>query len=651
MPIMAAGLAWTAWCAVAADAVAMAECRADAVRAALGLAAISGVLYMAGEPTAVISGSLLALAIAAARAAAPLRALGAVSASLLGGVALAAVALVPQAAFVGESERSGGLHGAMATAWSMHPLRLIELVWPNLLGIHDDVSRDLARVVADTSDGVEGLGPSWATAYVSAPVILLAVVAAARSRRHRLLFAVAAAFVVMALGRFTPLYGVYRTLFLPEQLVRYPNKHQTVVVVVIAALAGVGHKVAFERRPPRWLVIAAASVAAFLAVGAVLVRHAPFAAMRAKAAAFTTPVDVDAALAHVSSSGLFAAGATTAFAILLVASARERWRRLAAALAVAIVGGHVAALSIAARPTVNRASIHAPAPLLAPVLEAARKTKAVAPRLCRVAGMPTSALRSGPEAAMFAMRDTAHPNLATEQGIAFLPAYQNARSSAFLRLGEAMAGRVDSNRILSYFNVRWVVVPTGQGIPVGMHPVSATDAGGGFTLHRNDTARPRAFVTTRFRWAPNETEAFKLMASPEHDGGEAILEGSGAAADPDAAAIAPSICGVSSPRPEVVILDCLASAPSYAVLLDQWAKGWSATVDGAAVPIVRAEGVARSVRLTPGRHRIEFRFAAPMLRASALFSLAAWLAWGAAVAFVRRRGRRGRHGANVAEGR
>ena len=42
-----------------------------------------------------------------------------------------------------------------------------------------------------------------------------------------------------------------------------------------------------------------------------------------------------------------------------------------------------------------------------------------------------------------------------------------------------------------------------------------------------------------------------------------------------------------------------------------WDRGWSATVDGRPVPVLRADAIFRGVALHPGRHRVEFSYANP----------------------------------------
>ncbi|HEY2746507.1 MAG TPA: YfhO family protein, partial [Polyangia bacterium] len=65
------------------------------------------------------------------------------------------------------------------------------------------------------------------------------------------------------------------------------------------------------------------------------------------------------------------------------------------------------------------------------------------------------------------------------------------------------------------------------------------------------------------------------------------------------------------------------------------AAGWSATVDGAPAPIVRADEVARAVAIPAGAHTVAMRYRTPGLRAGALVSLLAWIALAFAALFTR----------------
>jgi uncharacterized membrane protein YfhO len=67
------------------------------------------------------------------------------------------------------------------------------------------------------------------------------------------------------------------------------------------------------------------------------------------------------------------------------------------------------------------------------------------------------------------------------------------------------------------------------------------------------------------------------------------------------------------------------------VLLDTFAKGWSATIDGAPAPILRAFGLYRAVAVPEGAHQVVFKYVAPGLATGAIISLLSFVACASAV--------------------
>jgi hypothetical protein len=89
--------------------------------------------------------------------------------------------------------------------------------------------------------------------------------------------------------------------------------------------------------------------------------------------------------------------------------------------------------------------------------------------------------------------------------------------------------------------------------------------------------------------------------------------------------------------PERVDVAVTVAAPALLVLGDAWGDGWEATVDGRAVPVLRADHAFRAVAVTPDARGVVFRYAPPTLRVGAACSLAAVLV--VAVLVAPRRGR------------
>lgn len=82
---------------------------------------------------------------------------------------------------------------------------------------------------------------------------------------------------------------------------------------------------------------------------------------------------------------------------------------------------------------------------------------------------------------------------------------------------------------------------------------------------------------------------------------------------------------VAYPGHRSVQVDVLALVPRLLVLNDTFADGWRATLDGAPVPIVPVNLVARGVMVPAGEHRIEMRYTPPGMLVGAALALLAVL--------------------------
>lgn len=89
--------------------------------------------------------------------------------------------------------------------------------------------------------------------------------------------------------------------------------------------------------------------------------------------------------------------------------------------------------------------------------------------------------------------------------------------------------------------------------------------------------------------------------------------------------------------PKRVVAAATTAAPAVLILRDALAPGWSATVDGQPQSIVRADGLFRAVAVPAGQHQIVWQFDPPGLRVGAVVSAVAWLAAIALWIVLRRR--------------
>jgi len=154
-------------------------------------------------------------------------------------------------------------------------------------------------------------------------------------------------------------------------------------------------------------------------------------------------------------------------------------------------------------------------------------------------------------------------------------------------------------------------------------------------LYERVNALDRAYVVPAAVVLDDEAAAHQL-ADPAFDPrGGVILAPSATAGQPGAvpptieagqpessAAPRPPIVSIKTNAPEQVVVYAVASRDGYLVLSDSWYPGWRAVVDGAEVPIERANLMFRAVFLPAGEHTVEFRFEPTSVRRGMLVSAA-----------------------------
>jgi hypothetical protein len=648
------GTAWIPWIAWAADRIAgAAPDRRALFHAGLGAAAVIGAQLLAGDPASSVTAALTAVAVVLARARARIAALIAMAASTATALLLAAAGVLPALALLPHTSRAA-LGEDEGVIWSLHPLRLLEIVWPRPFGDAVDPATNLAQLVANAGAGRLETGWSYSL-FVGAPLIALAALAAIRGARGaRGLWISAGALIVIALGAYTPVYAAFRAAFPPEQILRYPEKHFAGALVLLCAMAGVGlHEL--HRRSDAWAAswsLSAGVAAMALPLGALaLFRERVADALRARA--FLVPeLDVDAALRASLRSGVPALAIAVLASLALLASARRDSRhRWVGWIAVALLIGHAGKEAWAITP-------------LAPVRDLVRRPLLLQ-RVVPTEGLPAD--RPPPRVLRSPLMDAALPrrlqaayrqetlllNAPGRWGVGAVPGFEGWRSRELEELWRA-AGRMPVHAFLTLFGIDWVVVPRelapmlappdrGAGEPVLAQLTLDIAAMGrpseafGWTIVKTEGVRPRAFVAPRWRWTPASTAVTALLDRATNlDPGLVILTGEGEASPEGGRdALPPEPCAIASYRPERIALSCTSSVGGYALLLEENAPGWRATVNGAPAPIVSADVLLRAVAIPPGTHEVVFSYRTPLLVEGVVLSAGAWLAL-IALAWARR---------------
>jgi Bacterial membrane protein YfhO len=184
---------------------------------------------------------------------------------------------------------------------------------------------------------------------------------------------------------------------------------------------------------------------------------------------------------------------------------------------------------------------------------------------------------------------------------------------------------------------------------------------------------PHAFVVRQVVPAPSHEVALDLLKQ-ENPATTAIVEGAAPGALPSSLlALSPSATPTPAPSADArpadaetirvsgdeatgLTVDVNLTAPGFLVVSDVEYPGWSASLDGVATPLYRADGIVRGVSVPAGRHAVAFAFDPPglatgnavsvqvplLLRDVVVLELAAYALWflGRAVIRLARWGRR-----------
>ncbi len=211
-------------------------------------------------------------------------------------------------------------------------------------------------------------------------------------------------------------------------------------------------------------------------------------------------------------------------------------------------------------------------------------------------------------------------------------------------LDAKLAGLDDTMQtLLKTYGVSHVVSPfqvTGAGL---------TDLGGDAyaRVYRvDDTARVRMVPDAVHVADEAEAEA-RLTSGAFEPSLQVLLSTDAAVTWPQSASRTvgtPGRASITSEANTEVVVEAESVEGGYVVLADTFYPGWSATVDGAAAPIYRANISVRAVPVPPGKHIVRFAFASQNVRLGMVLSLVSvtlLLSWlGLAVYAGRRRERR-----------
>ncbi len=533
----------------------------------------------------------------------PTRGFVAVALALVLAAGMGAISLMPAFALKASTERSGPLSRADAEFCSLHPARLVEFVAPDSMG-NSEGFQPAARWIGEPR--LDNL-PLSHSLYMGSSVVALALIAFGRRRYlASALGALGCGALLLALGKHLPVHALFRRVVFPFAYMRSPEKYVVVLVGCLAVLAALGtvRILAGERQPWRRVLVL---------LGLMLVL-----ALSARA------VFPEGWAAQVTRGAL--AGSLALAGVLTVQFLAARRARLAPVLLVAIVGIDLAAATWPLQVFAPRqlAAVSAPA---ARVVLADSPGHGEPPRLYRASNVLQHVGRFAPalprELSELWLLQTFITNTANIWGIATLPGYDAAIPAGLGRIWAS--GLREGQSVLRLLGARYVLLPVDDpqdpkekrtGIEPMLDPLPGT------RLYRVPGALPRVFLV-RQAYVVDDPTALRRIFDP------AIIAGRTAWIAPDSGAqslVGPAdtpagTCRLDSYADNRLQATCQVQRPALAVFVEQYAKGWRATLDGQPAPIIRANLIMRAVAVGPGEHRIAMEFRTPGLRAGTLLTL------------------------------
>ncbi len=598
------------------------------------LTVLAGVLLtFAGQPEMLVVGLLTALGWGWADPAtrfAPRQRLALWLLAVAAVAGLTAVQLVPTAELAAESMRGEGMSLESFGAYSLHPLRLPELVVPEFLGRPDILTDFWGERLVD-----EGF-PYLLSVYLGVVPLSLALAGALRRggevpRRLRLYLAALLSLALLgALGRHLPGFDLLYEVFPPLRIFRYPVKTLGFASLPLALLAAAGLEALFsaaERRPARRVLLAVGTGLGLPMLAAWWVLGLP--AFGERLQLFFFGQAAEAATVGLRGGLAQALGILLTATLVTVLAARRAdlgWGWL-------LVGVVLLDLSLAGR----RLNPSMPVDFLTSEPPAAARVREVAGedgRFYRAPGPDRFDLRAPSSDSHWYDRwnqEVLGSYLGTAYGIPmiFHDDFDGLAPRRIVHLSQALKALPWERRlpILSAASVRAIVAADEVALPaLERAGVIQNSSGIPFHIYRNAEAAPRARLVYLWMVTGSERQTVSAMLAPGFDPRRHVVL--------EASAESPELADRSQPECRGGELEVrrrslresrfVISTPCTAalVLSEVFYPGWKARLDGRPVPLWRANSAFTAVMVPSGEHEVVWRYAPPALAVGALISLA-----------------------------
>ena len=525
--------------------------------------------------------------------------------SLLIGLSLAAVQLLPTAELMLQSQRPAGVGYDFAMTYSMWPWRLITLAAPDFFG-------NPAR------GDYWGYATYWEdAAYVGVLPLLLAVQAVLGQKRRegrtvvrpeqgvgivRFWAVCALVALVLALGKNTPVFPFLFRHVPGFNLFQAPARWLAVTTVALAALAALGAQGwsagRHGRREPLGVVVGVALLIAGVAAARLIPGLRPTFGLATARLGGT--LAVAGALGLLRRDAAWWRTAVVAFVALdLLLFGWPLVRTVDRALygSSTETARFLASLGM----TEKLRGEPAPARVYWPTDPAHPRSEYDAEYRVRFGYLTFNDFGPRDVAYWREMREALLPNAGMLDGVATANNFDPLLVGRYADLVEAVPAAPALLRIMGVTHVA-----SDRPWPGG-EPVYASPSA---TLYRLPEALGRAWVVPAARQVP-ASEMLSALADPAFDPAAQVLLQSpnpqSAIRNPQSAIRNPQSLTLQD-TPNRVTIHAVLDAPGYLVLADTWYPGWQAAVDGEPVELLRANYSFRAVAMDAGDHVIEMSY-------------------------------------------
>jgi hypothetical protein len=139
---------------------------------------------------------------------------------------------------------------------------------------------------------------------------------------------------------------------------------------------------------------------------------------------------------------------------------------------------------------------------------------------------------------------------------------------------------------------------------------------GDYALFEFTGALPRAKLYSRWQVSTNDNATLQTLASVNFDPWETVLVSTNlptpSATNTTNANSDSGTVEFESYAPKDIVFSAHADTPSVLLLNDKFDPNWHVIVDDQPAPLLRCNFLMRGVYLTPGTHRVEFKFLLPL---------------------------------------